>query len=176
MYYYVFCNYVLFIFAPTSNYVLFFFLLQVIEQRWQATVIGPWTQFTKDHASCRRRRRGRRRDRTRGGGGGPPDVGGAVSSHAAWGGAGGGGGARGRVGRWAGLADGRGGAARGRRVGGGRHGFRFLWLLFECLLARSRKPPTGSASSPTPSDSPRRAKVSNFICYHHYFIWYDEKN
>ena len=41
MYYYVFCNYVLFIFAPTSNYVLFFFLLQVIEQRWQATVIGP---------------------------------------------------------------------------------------------------------------------------------------
>ena len=28
----------------------------------------------------------------------------------------------------------------------------------------------GSASSLTPSDSPRRAKVSNFICYHHYFI------
>ena len=57
-----------------------------------------------------------------------------------------------------------------RRGGGGRHGFRFLRLLFECLLARSREPPTGSASSPTPSDSPRRAKVSNFICYHHYFI------
>ena len=54
--------------------------------------------------------------------------------------------------------------------GGGRHGFRFLRLLFECLLARSREPPTDSASSPTPSDSPRRAKVSNFICYHHYFI------
>ena len=29
---------------------------------------------------------------------------------------------------------------------------------------------TGSASSPTPSDSPRRTKVSNCICYHHYFI------
>ena len=54
--------------------------------------------------------------------------------------------------------------------GGGRHGFRFLQLLFECLLARSREPPTGSASSPTPSDSPRRTKVSNCICYHHYFI------
>ena len=28
----------------------------------------------------------------------------------------------------------------------------------------------GPASSPTPSDSPRRAKLSNFICNHHYFI------
>ena len=54
--------------------------------------------------------------------------------------------------------------------GGGRLRFRFLQLLFECLLARSREPPTGSASSPTPSDSPRRTKVSNCICYHHYFI------
>ena len=54
--------------------------------------------------------------------------------------------------------------------GGGRHGFRFLQLLFECLLVRSREPPTGSASSPTPSDSPRMTKVSNCICYHHYFI------
>ena len=54
--------------------------------------------------------------------------------------------------------------------GGGRHGFRFLQLLFECLLARSREPPTGSASSPMPTDSPRRTKVSNCICYHHYFI------
>ena len=54
--------------------------------------------------------------------------------------------------------------------GGGRLRFRFLQLLFECLLARSREPPTGSASSPTASDSPRRTKVSNFIGYHHYFI------
>ena len=60
--------------------------------------------------------------------------------------------------------------------GGGMLRFRFLQLLFECLLARSREPPTGSASSPTPSDSPRRTKVSNCICYHHYFIRYDEKN
>ena len=54
--------------------------------------------------------------------------------------------------------------------GGGRHGFCFLQLLFECLLARSRESPTGSASSPMPTDSPRRTKVSNCICYHHYFI------
>ena len=63
------------------------------------------------------------------------------------------------------------GARGGGDARGGWYGFRFLWFV-QRLLARSSEPPSGSTSSQPPSDSAYGKEVSNYRCYHNYFIRY----
>jgi len=140
----------------------------VIEQRWraEATVTGTCPRFTKhDALQMPLQVRGRQT-----GGGGAVAVGGSyrrLLPHSV---------------RWTRMRRGPGtttswfdrwtrrrGARGGGDARGGWYGFRFHWFV-QRLLARSGEPPSGSASSPTPNDSPRRAKVSNFRFNHHHFI------